>query len=255
MNYLIDYENVNVEGLNGIELLDLDDKVDIFYSDKSDRIEIGMFDTLMKAPCGITMTKSEKTAPNYMDVQIICTAALMLAGECDSVAIISKDKGYISAKDFFLKKDRKIVLAETIRDAYRQYYGDKVEEGAIADFSKRLEKEETETYESLKKTTKKKEPEPIDKEAELKKKPCKKLSQTKKMTADDKANLKEMLKDLPKHNGRLQQVVIDCFDECSTLGAMKFKLVSEIGRCDGEKAYKIIEQKFAEYKGLELKTS
>lgn len=64
--------------------------------------------------------------------------------------------------------------------------------------------------------------------------------------------MKEMLKNLPKHNGILQKCVLECFDECATLGEVKFKLVSTLGKADGCGAYDIIETKFAEIKGIEI---
>lgn len=230
MHYLIDYENVNTEGLDGIMELQKGDNVSIYYSDKSDRMDMGMVDTLRRVSCDVDMIRTEKTAPNYMDIQIICQASLLLAGDIKRVAIISKDKGYISAKDFFLKRDKEIILAENIK-------------GVPA--------EEPFTCICAEEPDEISKPEEIFK-PEVEKKKVSKLSQTKKLSAADKAQLKEMLSGLPKHNGKLQQSAIDCFNECNTLGQIRYKLVSDVGRADGEKAYKIIEKLFAEFKGLDI---
>ena len=245
MNILVDYENTNTAGLTGIDALAEDDRVEIYYSDKSDKMDMGAVETIYNSKCKVVLKKTEKTAPNYLDFHIVCRASQLL-NTLDSVAIISKDKGYISVRDFYEKEGKNVILAESI--------------GMIQDASSEAPAQtpvetpvKTPVIETLAETTEDK-PETTKVEQKPKKK-VSKISQTKKLSDEDKAELKEVLKDLPKHNGMLQQAVIDCFNECSTLGQIRYKLVSSVGRCDGEKAYKMIEKKFAEFKGLELKNA
>lgn len=40
--YLIDYENVNKDGLNGVSKLTEQDRVIIFYSERADRMTFGL---------------------------------------------------------------------------------------------------------------------------------------------------------------------------------------------------------------------
>lgn len=239
MNILVDYENTNTAGLTGIDALAEDDRVEIYYSDKSDKMDMGAVETIYNSKCKVVLKKTEKTAPNYLDFHVVCRASQLL-NTLDAVAIISKDKGYISVRDFYEKEGKNVILAESI--------------GMIRGISAPAQTPAITPVEVPTQTPVK----TLTETAEDKEKPKKKvskISQTKKLSDEDKAELKEVLKDLPKHNGMLQQAVIDCFNECNTLGQIRYKLVSSVGRCDGEKAYKMIEKKFAEFKGLELKNT
>jgi hypothetical protein len=247
MNILVDYENTNTAGLTGIDALTEDDRVEIYYSDKSDKMDMGAVETIYNSKCKVLLKKTEKTAPNYLDFHIVCRASQLL-NTLDSVAIISKDKGYISVRDFYEKEGKNVILAESIG----MFQSDVLTQTPAKTPAKTpVETPAQTSVEAFVKTL----TETADKTEQKPKKKVSKISQTKKLSDEDKAELKEVLKDLPKHNGMLQQAVIDCFNECSTLGQIRYKLVSSVGRCDGEKAYKMIEKKFAEFKGLELKNT
>jgi len=278
MKLLVDYENVNVSGLSGIEQLNAEDKVEIYYSDKNNKMDMSVVETVHDSACKVAFVKVDKTAPNYLDFQIVCRASQILNADLDQLAIISKDKGYISVQDFYAKMGREVILAEDILSAakYRKSVAKEMISAAVEEAVEKYE-EKTECDTALTETA---EPdiapitpiqvtlgdvvpgneEPIavvnrETATEAAAQPIKrikKLSQTRKLTEEEKLELKEALSDLPKHNGQLQQCVLDCFRECSTLGQMHYKLVSTIGRCDGEKTYAIIATKFAEFKGLKV---
>lgn len=234
MNILVDYENVNVNGIYGIDALNTDDTVEIFYSDKNNKMDMDVVAVIYNSPCKVLLKKTDKSAPNYLDFQVVCRSSQILNAE-SQIAIISKDKGYISVKDFYEKGGKSVILAESISEILAGRIP--AQKNTLS--SLKVEAQEEDMVSAV--------PEPV------KPKKVSRISQKKKLSDEDKQGLKEALKDLPKHNGKLQQSVIDCFNECNTLGEMHFKLVSDIGRCDGEKAYKIIESKFAEFKGLAVK--
>lgn len=116
MNILIDYENVGNAGIIGIDTLDEKDKVELFFSDKNNTMAIDTVFLIRNCKCELDLIKTDKTAPQYMDIQIICRACQLLDGGEEKVAIISKDKGYISAYDFHKKNGKIIILAGQISE-------------------------------------------------------------------------------------------------------------------------------------------
>ena len=104
--YLIDFENVGETSLNGIEDLNPDDKVYIFYSNKIkinlfSRAEIGFINT--NKPANI----SENQKRNYLDFQLATFLGFLISNknECN-YHIISKDQGYISLINFWKNKNK-----------------------------------------------------------------------------------------------------------------------------------------------------
>lgn len=233
MIFLIDYENVGSSGMEGIDALSKDDRVEIFFSEKNNRMSMDMVSLVRGSDCKIEFVKTEKTAPQYMDIQIICRACELLAAAEDMAGIVSEDNGYISAKDFHEKKGKTILLGKAIKDvmllskAVKPTKKGRTAKAAGADAAGADSDKAPQTI--------------------------KKVSQTKKLSPEDKGKLKEMVKDLPKHNGMTTSCVLECFDKCKTLGEMQFELNSKLGRRDGTKAYQIVQEMFLEIKGLKLK--
>ncbi len=99
--FLVDYENVNSAGLVGINKIDKDDLVMIFYSDNANTVTFAAMDLIRRSPADIRRYKLKHTSANAADFQV-CTylGYLMGMAEATDIFIISKDRGYMSSLEF-----------------------------------------------------------------------------------------------------------------------------------------------------------
>lgn len=100
--FLIDYENVNSIGLNGIDLLTKDDKVYLFYSENANSINIDIMNIIVKGNFSFKNFKLNKSDKNALDFQLVLFLGTMIKSKKSSTNfyIISHDNGYQSAIDF-----------------------------------------------------------------------------------------------------------------------------------------------------------
>ncbi len=109
--YLIDYENVKGEGLNGINSLNEKDKVHIFYSENADRLTFGLHKRLNEAKCKIFYQRVEVGSKNALDFQLVSYLGYLLAkDEKEEYAIVTTDNGYNSVVKFWQKKTYKVII-------------------------------------------------------------------------------------------------------------------------------------------------
>ena len=102
MYFLIDYENVNEEGFVGVEYLSKKDSICIFYSNDANTIENGTWNTLCDIGCDIDICKLVKARKNGLDFYIACRVGEIISADPScSVAIISKDKGFLAVVDYW----------------------------------------------------------------------------------------------------------------------------------------------------------
>lgn len=273
MIYFVDFENVTSQGLVGIENLGEDDCVKILYSDKAYNISMDFISIFQKAKCKIDLFKMEKTAPNYLDVQLICGVAnAFFTQDEKECAIISEDKCFISARDYFAKLDKQVYLALTIEQAF--YVANKTvqaDKKCIAVVKTPIKKI-TEEPNNEKTTAEKlgcliKQPSFLLKEETITGKIAEdkipndvmlqKVLDTnagkhigRNLTKTDKDEIKELLGKLPKMNGKLHEVVYREMEKCHTLGEYRFVLVNQLGSGNGEKAYMRTVEKFKDFKGI-----
>ena len=100
--FLIDYENVNSIGLNGIDLLTKDDRVYLFYSENANSININIMNIIVKGNFSFKNFKLNKSDKNALDFQLVLFLGTMIKSKKSSTNfyIISHDNGYQSAIDF-----------------------------------------------------------------------------------------------------------------------------------------------------------
>ena len=100
--FLIDYENVNSIGLNGIDLLTKDDRVYLFYSENANSINIDIMNIIVKGNFSFKNFKLNKSDKNALDFQLVLFLGTMIKSKKSSTNfyIISHDNGYQSAIDF-----------------------------------------------------------------------------------------------------------------------------------------------------------
>lgn len=96
MIYLVDFENTGNDGLLGVENLSYEDKLIIFVSAKSNRVNVlGL--AQCKAPIHFVYSTTNG-CHDYMDFQIATACGMLIV--TDDVCIISNDNGYSAVSDF-----------------------------------------------------------------------------------------------------------------------------------------------------------
>lgn len=95
--FLIDYENVNAHGLNGISGLSSEDAVIIFYSENADTMSFELHRRLNESKAEISFEKVITGSKNALDFQL-CGYLGFLIGQNSNVAttyyIVSADQEY-----------------------------------------------------------------------------------------------------------------------------------------------------------------
>lgn len=104
-NYYIDYENVHNEGLKGVQKLQQEDKLHLFYSIKADTLKIDVVRQLMECPATICFDKIVNGVENALDFQLITALMCNYSAE-EKYYIISRDKGYDAAIEMAGKQNR-----------------------------------------------------------------------------------------------------------------------------------------------------
>ena len=104
--YLIDYENVNFSGLEGVGALNEGDEVVLFYSDSSSTIPMNLHIDVQKSGAAMRYIEIKKTAKNYLDFQLAALSGY-LVGTTDQTEfiVISRDSGFDSVLDLFNTQD------------------------------------------------------------------------------------------------------------------------------------------------------
>lgn len=104
--YLIDYENVNFSGLEGVGALNEGDEVVLFYSDSSSTIPMNLHIDVQKSGATMRYIEIKKTAKNYLDFQLAALSGY-LVGTTDQTEfiVISRDSGFDSVLDLFNTQD------------------------------------------------------------------------------------------------------------------------------------------------------
>lgn len=116
MNYfLVDYENVKTHGLDGITKLCSDDTVNIFYSENADSLTFSLHKRLNESKAKLIYSKVEVGSKNALDFQLASYLGYLIhenEGKVIKYFIVSKDNGYSSLVNYWLKqkKDISIVL-------------------------------------------------------------------------------------------------------------------------------------------------
>lgn len=123
LNYfLIDYENVKVEGLNGIAGLSEQDEVCIFYSKNADTLTFDLARRLQETKATVVYQKVEVGTKNALDFQLssylgylVCKREKQRDGH---FFVVTKDNGFNALLSYWQqrKMDVQIVIDCTGRD-------------------------------------------------------------------------------------------------------------------------------------------
>ncbi len=113
--YLIDYENTGVKGLYGIEKLQEDDLIVVFYGPKTGSVPFDDHVRISSAVSHVEYIKTCKTAKNYLDFQLTTYLGYLVAHTgVKEYYVVSKDSGYDSVVDFWKSRGMTIVRRENI---------------------------------------------------------------------------------------------------------------------------------------------
>ena len=105
--YLVDYENVKTQGLNGVNKLSEDDTVCIFYSENADSLTFGLHRRLNESKATIFFQRVEVGQKNALDFQLSSYLGYLIHENIDNpydYFIVTKDKGFESLIPYWKKR-------------------------------------------------------------------------------------------------------------------------------------------------------
>lgn len=102
MYFLIDYENVRNDGMQGTEYLRGSDHVILFYSAASPTMEQRHLANIQNSACGFETYKLVAQRKNALDFYIATKLGeLFGANRCNHAVIVSNDSGFRSIREFW----------------------------------------------------------------------------------------------------------------------------------------------------------
>lgn len=114
--YLVDFENVNGEGLTGIEKLGKDDTVTIFYSKNASTISFETHQALNESKAKIDYLKVVSGTKNALDFQLVSYLGYLMAVQPNATYyLVTKDKGYNAVVDFWQGAKKKVSLIANLK--------------------------------------------------------------------------------------------------------------------------------------------
>ncbi len=115
--YLIDYENVNKYGFNGILKLDENDNVIIFYSGNADKMTFDLHKQILDSKANITYFEISCGGKNALDFQLSSYIGYLIGSKkkCRCF-IVSNDRGFEYIRDFWKKQGVKVEIISGIED-------------------------------------------------------------------------------------------------------------------------------------------
>jgi len=141
--YLVDYENVYIEGLQGIERLNEEDSVYIFYTQNRCGLTFGLYQQLISCKAEIHLNevamslKNHEPVKNALDIQLMMFVGYVIGKKkSDKIYIISKDNDFRLGLEFYRNyiQDDEVILqlsssveatfqenAEAVPEAYENF--------------------------------------------------------------------------------------------------------------------------------------
>lgn len=110
--FLVDYENVNAAGLQGIDQLIHEDQVLLFYTEKAATLPISLHKKINASKAKTDYFEVGSGAKNSLDFQLASYIGFLIAKDPnEEYYIVSRDTGFRAVKDFWAKRDIKVDLA------------------------------------------------------------------------------------------------------------------------------------------------
>ncbi len=105
--YLVDYENVYIDGLSGIDQLTEEDILHIFYTQNRCGLTFGLYEQLIRCKAKVELNevstgpKTTEPVKNALDIQLMMYAGYLIGTKQDQkLYIVSKDKDFQLGADF-----------------------------------------------------------------------------------------------------------------------------------------------------------
>ncbi len=105
--YLVDYENVYIDGLSGIDQLTESDVLHIFYTQNRCGLTFGLYEQLIRCKAKVKLNevstgpKSMEPVKNALDMQLMMYAGYLIGTQPEQkLYIVSKDKDFQLGADF-----------------------------------------------------------------------------------------------------------------------------------------------------------
>lgn len=118
MIYLIDFENVNNEGLDGYEYLTPEDSLWIFYSQSTPNIRRQIAEKIFSPVMDVHLYKLHTARKNAIDFYIASKTGQLIEEQApEQIAIVTKDLGFQSIADYWnhvSEKKCKVILEKNI---------------------------------------------------------------------------------------------------------------------------------------------
>jgi len=141
--YLVDYENVKTQGLNGVNKLPEEDVVCIFYSENADNLTFGLHRRLNESKANIIFQKVEVGHKNALDFQLSSYLGYIIRENENKpydYYVVTKDKGYESLVNYWRKKKVNVSLVvdvakqseQTAQNALEKQVADLIKDKAEA---------------------------------------------------------------------------------------------------------------------------
>ncbi|MBQ7063636.1 MAG: hypothetical protein IJM90_01910 [Firmicutes bacterium] len=125
--FLIDLENVKNQGLSGVEFLQPEDRVFIFYSESANTLSIPTIQAMNRSRAVIDYVHLQHSGRNAMDFQIVALLGFLIGSErSGQFCIVSQDNGYLSPVEFFMdhaadQLDVHVLVAGSIMKAVNKW--------------------------------------------------------------------------------------------------------------------------------------
>lgn len=104
--FLVDFENVHEDGLDGISSLTAEDKVIVFHGPKKELVNLSIVESIVKSKADFDFIGTKRTADNYLDFQLSTYLGYLINQHPNAeFCIVSKDTDYDATIDFW--KDNK----------------------------------------------------------------------------------------------------------------------------------------------------
>ena len=121
--YLVDYENTNVNGLNGITNLSETDVVCIFYSENAQNMSFGLHKRLNESKAKKIYQKVEVGTKNALDFQLSSYLGYIIKENSENqydYYIVAKDDGYKALSLYWKRKKIKVSIIGDISNKKNQ---------------------------------------------------------------------------------------------------------------------------------------
>ncbi len=113
--YLVDYENVNADSFMGLEQLEDDDIVVVFYSERCNKLPFSLHNRIIASKKQIEYMEAQNGSKNSLDFQLATYLGYLVAKnkECGYV-IVSCDSGFNALINFWKKENVSIARARNL---------------------------------------------------------------------------------------------------------------------------------------------